>query len=122
MTSPPSRRTMSRDVTSDPSACPLIGRWRIFESDTWEADYLDMLDPASMTIGADGTGEFGFGVVTCEMDVGYAGDVIAFTFRGSSEGDEIGGSGSAELGEDGHLAIELSFHLGDDAVMKARRA
>jgi hypothetical protein len=33
----------------------------------------------------------------------------------------VSGSGSAELNEDGSLEIELSFHLGDDAVLKARR-
>jgi hypothetical protein len=35
--------------------------------------------------------------------------------------DDVSGAGSAELDHDGTLAIELSFHLGDDAVLKARR-
>jgi hypothetical protein len=33
----------------------------------------------------------------------------------------VSGSGSAELGDDGTLEIEISFHLGDDAVFKAIR-
>lgn len=100
----------------------LIGTWRIYESDLWDADYLDTVDPATMTIPTTGLGEFRFGVVTCATDIRFAGpDDIAFTFAGSDEGDEVGGSGFAELGEDGVLEIELSFHLGDDAVLKARR-
>jgi hypothetical protein len=35
--------------------------------------------------------------------------------------DDVSGSGSAELDDDGTLEIDLSFHLGDDAVRKARR-
>jgi len=35
------------------------------------------------------------------------------------EGDEFRGKGSAELLDDGSLKIELAYHLGDDAVLKA---
>jgi len=40
---------------------------------------------------------------------------------GFDEMDEVNGAGSAELDDDGTLEIESSFHLGDDAVLKARR-
>jgi hypothetical protein len=32
--------------------------------------------------------------------------------------DDVSGAGYAALDDDGVLAIELSFHLGDDAVLK----
>ncbi len=35
--------------------------------------------------------------------------------------DEVGGDGSAELNDDGYLEIEIRFHLGDEAVLKARK-
>jgi len=35
--------------------------------------------------------------------------------------DETSGSGSAELEDNGTVEIELSFHNGDEAVLKAVR-
>jgi hypothetical protein len=52
--------------------------------------------------------------------VDYVRTVAFFTFTGSDEGDEVNVSGSAELG-DGILEIEVSFHNGDDAILKAAR-
>ena len=39
-----------------PMNCRLIGRWRIVEADIWERDYLDLVEPAMMVIGADEIG------------------------------------------------------------------
>ena len=38
----------------------MIGRWRIVETNTWERDYLDLVEPAMMVIGADGHGDMRF--------------------------------------------------------------
>jgi hypothetical protein len=46
---------------------------------------------------------------------------VFFTWVGFDEGGDINGSGSAELQDDGTVEIELSFHNGDDAILKARR-
>jgi hypothetical protein len=35
--------------------------------------------------------------------------------------NETSGSGDVEIGDDGTLTIDISFHDGDDAVLKARR-
>jgi hypothetical protein len=35
---------------------PLIGRWRIVEADLWDRDYLDLVEPASITFGKSGRG------------------------------------------------------------------
>ena len=35
--------------------------------------------------------------------------------------DEVGGDGSAELDDDGSLEIEIRLHLGDEAILKARK-
>jgi len=44
---------------------------------------------------------------------------VFFTFEGCDEDNEVTGSGSAELLEEGTLEIEISFHHGDDAVLRA---
>jgi hypothetical protein len=89
-----------------PMGCRVIGRWRIVEADIWERDYLDLVEPAMIALGSDGHGEIVFG---------------ALQAIGADEMDEVRGSGSAELLEDGTLEIELDFDHGDDAILRAER-
>jgi len=104
-----------------PADCQILGRWRIVESDTWNNDYLDLVDPATILFQADGHGEFAFGCIQAGMDIEYSRTIVFFRWAGCDEGDEISGSGSAELKDDGTLEIELSFDNGDDVVLTARR-
>jgi hypothetical protein len=104
------------------AGCQLIGRWRIVEADLWDRDYLDLVEPAYMTFNKDGRGEFAFGAMNATMELEYARRIVFFTWAGFDEGDEMTGSGSAELRDDGMVEIELSFDDGDDAVLKAQRA
>jgi hypothetical protein len=106
---------------SSPGDCQIIGRWRIIGADLWDRDYLDLVEPAFIRFDRAGHGELAFGVVNAGLDLEYARTIVFFTFTGFDEGDEVSGSGSAELGDDGTLEIEISFHLGDDAVLKAIR-
>ena len=103
------------------AACAVIGRWRIVGSDTWDREYLDLVGPAFISVERGGHGELAFGVVNAALDLSYGPTGVDFTFDGFDEGDEISGSGSAELLEDGRLAVEISFHLGDDATLTAKR-
>jgi hypothetical protein len=104
---------------TNPAECQIIGRWRIIEADLWDRADLDLVEPAFISFDREGHGELAFGVVNAGLDLEYARTIVFFTFEGSDEGDEVSGSGSAELSEDGVLEIELSFHSGDDAVLKA---
>jgi hypothetical protein len=104
------------------AGCQLIGRWRIVEADLWDRDYLDLVEPAYVTFGKDGRGEFAFGAMNATLELEYARRLIFFSWAGCDEGDEMTGSGSAQLDDDGILEIELSFQDRDDAVLKARRA
>ena len=100
---------------------PVLGRWRIVEADLWDRDYLDLVEAASMIIGADGHGEIAFGAMQAGLDLEYSPTTVFFTWSGFDEMDEVSGSGSAELLDDGTLEIEFAYHLGDEAVLKAKR-
>ncbi|MEQ8651281.1 MAG: HigA family addiction module antitoxin [Kiloniellales bacterium] len=122
-----SRRAVSKthqqgEGPSAPSDCQVIGSWRITESDNWDREYLDLEGPARLVIQADGQGEIAFGCVQASLDIEYSHSIVFFRWAGSDEGDEVVGTGSAELMEDGSLEIELSFFSGDEAVFGARRA
>ena len=55
------------------------------------------------------------------LDCEYSRRIIFFTWQGFDEMDEVQGDGSAELEDDGFLDIELRFHHGDQAALKARK-
>jgi hypothetical protein len=105
-----------------PANCLLVGRWRIVAADLWDRDHLNLAGPAMLTIGADGHGEISFGALQAGLDLEYGRSLVFFTFAGFEEMDEVTGSGSAELLEDGSLEIDFAYHLGDEAVLKAQRA
>ena len=106
---------------SGPARCKVLGRWRIFASDVWDEGYLDMVGPATVVIGPDGHGELAFGCVQATLDLEYGRNTVFFRLAGFDEGDEVTGSGSAELGDDGSLEMDLSFDNGDDVLLTARR-
>ena len=104
-----------------PTECQILGGWRIVESDIWDGDYLNLVDPATIAFEANGRGEFAFGCIQAGMVLEYGRTIVFFRYSGCDEGDKVTGSGSAELNDDGTLEIELSFDNGDDVVLKARR-
>lgn len=67
----------------------LIGKWRIVQTDLWEADYLDMLEPAFIEFKRSGLGEFRFGCVVAGLDCHYRSAATHFTWQGSDEMDEV---------------------------------
>ena len=74
-----------------------------------------------MTIGADGHGEIAYGAMQASLELNTAASMVFFTGAGFDEGDEITGSGSAELNDDGTIEVAFAYHLGDEAVLKAER-
>lgn len=103
---------------SGPRRCRAVGRWRIVEADLWDAEYLDLVQPATLTIGRDGHGEIAFGALQAGLDISYATTTV-FTWSGFDEMDQVTGDGSVEFLDDGSLEIEFNRHLGDEAILKA---
>lgn len=101
--------------------CELIGRWRITGADLWDRNYIDLCGPATLIIAADGRGEISFGALQAGLDLEYAPTSVFFEWEGFDEMDEVRGSGSAEMQDDGSLEIEFNFHNGDEAVLKATK-
>ena len=102
--------------------CKLIGQWRIIKSDNWDNDYLDLCGPAMMKIGDDGHGEIAFGALETGLSISYSQTMIFFIWEGYDKMDEVNGSGSAELMENGTMEIEFNFHNSDETILIAKRA
>jgi hypothetical protein len=108
-------------MTKQMHECELIGRWRITGADLWDRNYIDLCGPAILIIAADGHGEIAFGALQAGLDLEYARTAVFFEWEGFDEMDEVCGSGSAELQDDGSLEIEFSFRNGDEAILRASR-
>ena len=91
-----------------PDGLRLLGRWRIVAADLWERDHLDLCGPATLDIRADGHGELAFGAFQASLELAYGYSDVSFDWAGFDEMDEVRGSGSAELLEDGSLEIDSS--------------
>lgn len=102
----------------------LVGTWRITQTEQWERDYLDMEQPAHITLKSDGLGEMAFGAMHTEIDWRLDGDQIDFTFAGVDEGTEVSGRGRAQISDAMTMAGHIFLHLGDEsgfsAVKKSR--
>ena len=105
-----------------PANCKLIGRWRIVEADLWDRDYLDLVNPVAITIGAGNHGEIAFGAMQAGLELSYSTYSVSFRWSGFDEMDEVGGEGYAELLDDGTLEITFTYDGGDEAILKAHRA
>ena len=100
---------------------PIVGKWRIVEADPWDRGSLDLCGPAALLIKANGNGEIAFSALQASLDVDDGPGEIGFTWSGFDEMDEVTGSGSAELSNDGSLQIEFEYQNGDEATLNAIR-
>jgi hypothetical protein len=103
----------------------MSGRWRIVEMDLWDAEAIDLLGPAFIEFGRDGSGAFRFIAVKGWIDFRHGlreGRVsVEFSWDGDDEGDPVSGRGWAVLEEDGSLSGRMCFHRGDDSGFRAVR-
>ncbi len=104
----------------------IAGRWRITEAELWDCDALNLVAPAFIEFGEDGSsGSFGFIAIQGEMDCreverdGRPG--VEFSWEGDDECDPASGRRWAVLEEDGSLCGRIFFHLGDDSGFTAVR-
>lgn len=102
--------------------CRLVGRWRIIEADIWDRDYLDLVEPATMTIGARGHGQIACGAMQASRHLEDSRTIVFFTGAGLDEMDEVTGTGPAERNDDGTtIEIKFAYHASDAAIPTAER-
>jgi hypothetical protein len=102
------------------------GRWRIVEMDTWDNDFIDLVEPAHLTFKGAADGEIAFGALKGFLDVRYGsrdGAACAeFSWQGHDEGDEACGRGWVALAAAGSLVGHFFIHSGDESGFVCERA
>ena len=85
------------------------GRWRIVEMDTWDNDFLDLVEKAPIIFRGRANGEIAFGALNGDLDVRYGsrqGSPCAeFSWQGNDEGDSVCGRGWVILGVSSAISI-----------------
>lgn len=106
----------------------VTGRWQIVEMELWDRDAIDLLGPAFIEIGADGTGSFRFIAVEGDIDGRHVErdgrPAVEFSWVGVDDNDDASGRGWALLVADDSLVGHIYLHRGDDSSFRtgARRA
>lgn len=102
------------------------GGWRIVETEVWEEDALDTVQPAFVRFDDECIGSFGMIVIQagidCRFGVRDGRPLVEFTFEGDDDGHPCTGRAWATIEPDGKLRGRLFIHLGDDSEFVAERA
>jgi hypothetical protein len=95
------------------------GRWRITETDNWDRDALDMIEPAHFVF-AGKSGEFVMIAVHGYLDCRYSGNRVDFSWAGDDDGTLASGRGWAEVNGDDMNGM-IFFHDGDETTFVAKK-
>jgi hypothetical protein len=101
------------------------GRWRIVETDLWDEDSIDLLEPAYIEFGAGRLGSMVVGALQAGVDyrIGQRDgiSILEFSWIGDDDGHPASGRGWAQLEPDDAIRVKLFIHQGDDVVMSGIR-
>jgi hypothetical protein len=96
------------------------GRWRLVEMDTWDNDFLDLVEPAHLTFKGKTDGEIAFGALNGVLDTRYGsrdGAACAeFSWEGFDENDPACGRGWAAIDTAGRLVGHFFIHNGNESA------
>ena len=85
--------------------------------ETWDQDFVDLVEPGYFQFREDGLGFFVFGAVEGQMDyrVSEDGERVDFSWAGNDEGSEKSGRGCFRLLSSHAAKGELFIHCGDES-------
>ena len=103
-----------------------VGTWFIYEMEAWDEDYVNMEVQAYLRVGANGLGDFQFGLVSGQIDgeLEWCGDEerFVFTWEGNDECDPALGAGWLRMKGENSVEGKIKLHLGDSSLFCAKRA
>lgn len=101
------------------------GTWRITETELWDAEALDTMQPAFIRFDDEMIGSIGMIVIQAGLDCRFGErggkPLVELTFEGDDDGHPCTGRAWAEIESDGKLRGRIYIHLGDDSEFVAER-
>jgi hypothetical protein len=102
------------------------GTWRITETEVWDQDALDTVQPAFIKFDDECIGSLGMIVIGAGLDCRFGSRdgkaLVEFTFEGDDDGHPCSGRGFGAVDADAKLRGRLFIHLGDDSEFLAERS
>lgn len=99
----------------------IAGWWRITETSQWMNDDLDILGPALLSLtGAED--RLRMHCLLAHVSCKPTKTGVSFTWEGAWEYDQLSGTGSVKLGQDGKLKGTFRIKDGDSSSFIAERA
>ena len=101
----------------------LLGRWRITQMETWDQDYVDLVEPGAFEFERGGQGQFVFGTVSGWLDVRVSAKerLVEFSWQGQSDGDDACGRGWFKFPTANRGEGKLFIHGSDDSGVTIER-
>jgi hypothetical protein len=103
----------------------LQGTWRLVDAEMWDAEALDLLEPAYLAFGPRGSGEFQLIAIGAAIDYRVSErdgmPFVEFSWAGHDDSDPASGRGWARLEPSGALKGRLFIHQGDESGFTAHR-
>jgi hypothetical protein len=102
------------------------GSWHIVETELWDQDALDLVQPAFIKFDDECIGSFGMIAIGAGIDCRFSTrdgkPLVEFTFEGDDDGHPCTGRGWGVIDAGGKLRGRLFLHLGDDSEFVAERS
>lgn len=99
----------------------IAGWWRITETSQWMSDDLDILGPALLSLTGD-EDRLRMHCLLAHVSCKPTKTGVSFTWEGAWEYDQLSGTGSVKLGQDGKLKGTFRIKDGDSSSFIAERA
>lgn len=113
-------------TSSRKTSAAFSGSWHIVETELWDQDALDLVQPAFIKFDDESVGSLGMIVIGAGLDCRFGTrdgkPLVEFTFDGDDDGHPCNGRGWGVIDVDGKLRGRLFLHLGDDSDFVAERS
>ncbi len=97
------------------------GWWRIIETSMWMKEDLDMLGPALISFTGNGD-RLRMLVLLAHVKCRQTKLGVSFTWKGAWEWDQMSGTGTVKLANDGRLSGVIKIKYGDESTFIAERS
>jgi len=101
------------------------GKWQIIDTDLWDVDALDLIEPAHITFDASGLGELRLIAIGAAIDYRVSErdgmPFVEFSWSGYDDSDQASGRGWGRIEPGGTLKGKLFIHQGDESAFTASR-
>jgi hypothetical protein len=106
-----------------PKATVFRGKWRIIDTELWDVDALDLMEPAHITFDAGNLGELQLIAIGAAIDYRVSErdgmPFVEFSWSGYDDADRASGRGWGRIEPGGALKGKLFIHQGDESAFTA---